>query len=107
MPVQVSGDCSAHSSAFMNRSGSTSAPAQPWPRRIFRSFVILVLLLAGAGFLYQNISEARDRRFNRMAGQLIDVNGRKVHIDCTGEGRLTVILDAGLGDTYLSWQKVQ
>jgi len=91
----------------MKNSGSSSAPAQPWPRRIVRGFIILVLLLAVAGFLYQNISEARDRRFNRMAGQLVDVNGRKMHIDCTGQGGPTVILDAGLGDTYFSWQKVQ
>jgi len=91
----------------MNSSGSASAPAQPWPRRLFRGFVILVLLLAGAGFLYQNASEARDRRFHHMAGQLVEVAGRKMHINCTGQGRPTVILDAGLGDTYLSWQKVQ
>src|SRR5215831_3638477 len=91
----------------MNRFASTPAEGQPWPRRILRGLVILVLLLAGAGFLYQNISEARDRRFNRMAGQLIDVNGRKVHINCTGQGNPTVILDSGLGDKYLSWQKVQ
>ena len=74
---------------------------------MFRGFIILVLLLAGAGFLYQNISEARDRRFNPMQGQLVSVDGRKMHIDCTGQGSPTVILDSGLGDTYLSWQKVQ
>src|SRR5215469_8259773 len=91
----------------MNRFASTPAEGQPWPRRILRGLVILVLLLASAGFLYQNISEARDRRFNRMPGQLIDVNGRKMHIDCAGQGSPTVILDSGLGDTYLSWQKVQ
>ena len=107
MPVQVSGDRSAHSSVLMNNSRSASVPAQPWPRRILRGFVILVLLLAVAGFLYQNISEARDRRFNPMQGQLVDVNGLKMHIDCTGQGGPAVILDAGLGDTYLSWQKVQ
>ena len=68
---------------------------------------MLALLLAGAGFQYQKISEARDRRFHRMPGQLVEVAGRKMHINCTGQGRPTVILDAGLGDTYLSWQKVQ
>ncbi len=91
----------------MKNSESASAPAQPWPRRIFRGFIIIVLLLAGAGFLYQNISEARDRRFNPMQGQLVSVDGRKMHIDCSGQGSPTVILDSGLGDTYLSWLKVQ
>jgi pimeloyl-ACP methyl ester carboxylesterase len=86
---------------------STSVPAQSWPRRILRGFVIIVLVLAVAGFLYENIFEARDRRFNRMEGELVTVNGRKMHIDCTGAGGPTVILDAGLGDTYLSWRKVQ
>jgi len=84
-----------------------SAPAQALPRRLMRGFVIVVLVLAVAGFLYENIFEARDRRFNRMPGELVNVNGRKMHIDCTGEGSPTVILDAGLGDTYLSWRKVQ
>lgn len=84
-----------------------SAPAHGWPRRMMRGFAIVVLVLAAAGFLYENIFEARDRRFNRMEGELVNVNGRKMHIDCAGEGSPAVILDAGLGDTYLSWRKVQ
>jgi pimeloyl-ACP methyl ester carboxylesterase len=91
----------------MNNSQTAPASGQPWPRRIFRLFLIIVFILAIAGFLYENISEARDRRFNRMTGRLVDVDGRKMHIDCTGEGIPTVILDSGLGDTYLSWRKVQ
>jgi pimeloyl-ACP methyl ester carboxylesterase len=66
-----------------------------------------VILLATAGFLYENISETRDRRFNRMPGELVDVGGYKMHINCTGEGSPVVILDAGLGDSYISWRKVQ
>jgi pimeloyl-ACP methyl ester carboxylesterase len=30
-----------------------------------------------------------------------------MHIYCTGQGAPTVILDSGLGDSYLSWRKVQ
>jgi pimeloyl-ACP methyl ester carboxylesterase len=91
----------------MNNSQTAPASGQPWPRRIFRLFLIIVFILAIAGFLYENISEARDRRFNRMTGQLVNVDGRKMHIHCTGEGTPIVILDSGLGDTYLSWRKVQ
>jgi len=81
--------------------------SRSWLRRIFVGFVLLTLLLAGAGFLYENISEARDRRFNAMLGRLVDVDGRKMHIDCVGDGNPTVILDSGLGDSYISWRKVQ
>jgi pimeloyl-ACP methyl ester carboxylesterase len=76
-------------------------------RRVFIGAFILSLLAAAAGFLYENITEARDRRFNPMEGKLVDVGGRKMHIDCIGDGTPTVILDSGLGDTYLSWHKVQ
>jgi pimeloyl-ACP methyl ester carboxylesterase len=30
-----------------------------------------------------------------------------MHLDCTGSGSATVILESGLGDSYISWQKVQ
>jgi len=91
----------------MENTGSRSVVARPLLRRIILTLLVFLLILAAAGFLYENISEARDRRFNRMQGQLVNVAGRKMHIDCTGEGSPTVILDSGLGDSYLSWRKVQ
>jgi pimeloyl-ACP methyl ester carboxylesterase len=84
-----------------------SAPSHPWLRRIVGGLLLFVLALAAAGVIYENISEARDRRFNPMAGRLFDVGGYKMHINCTGEGSPTVILESGLGDTYISWRKVQ
>jgi pimeloyl-ACP methyl ester carboxylesterase len=86
---------------------SLSAPSHPWLRRIALGLFAIVLTLAGAGFLYENISEARDRRFNPMVGKRVDVGGYKLHIDCTGQGSPTVVLESGLGDTYVSWRKVQ
>lgn len=77
------------------------------PRRILLGILFFLLVLAMAGFLYENISEARDRRFNPMPGRLVDVSGRKMHILCTGEGSPTVVLDSGLGDSYVSWRRVQ
>jgi pimeloyl-ACP methyl ester carboxylesterase len=66
-----------------------------------------VILLAAAGVVYEKMSEAHDRRLSGMPGQLIDVGGFKIHIHCTGHGNPIVILDAGLGDSYISWRKVQ
>jgi pimeloyl-ACP methyl ester carboxylesterase len=77
-----------------------------WLRRLFIFLAFLAILLAAAGALYQLISQARDRA-HPMPGQLIDVGGYKLHLYCSGTGSPAVVLDSGLGDTYLSWNKVQ
>ncbi len=91
----------------MHNSSPLSAPSRPWLRRIVRGLLVIVLVLAASGMMYENISEARDRRFNPMPGKLFDVGGYKMHIDCTGEGSPTIILESGLGDTFVSWRKVE
>jgi pimeloyl-ACP methyl ester carboxylesterase len=83
----------------------------PTPHSRFRRIVVFILIvfvvIALAGFLYENRSEASDRRSNAMPGKLVNVAGKKMHIDCMGGGSPAVILDSGLGDTYVSWFKVQ
>jgi pimeloyl-ACP methyl ester carboxylesterase len=83
------------------------APSRHWTRIVIRGMIAFVIVLAASGFVYENISEARDRRFHPMPGELIDVGGYKMHIDCTGQGTPAVILESGLGDSYISWHKVQ
>jgi len=84
-----------------------SSPPRLWLRRILRLLFVLVLALVASGILYQNIAFTRDRRQNRMPGRIIDVDGTRMHLDCTGEGSPTVVLESGLGDSYISWRKVQ
>ena len=91
----------------MNETPTALVPGRPWLHGIALGALALVVVLAVAGFLYENISEARDRRFNAMDGRLVDVAGRRMHIDCTGQGSPAVILDSGLGDSFVSWRKVQ
>src|SRR5262245_25339644 len=43
-------------------------------------------------------------------GRLVDVGGRRLHLDCTGEpraGQPAVILEAGAGDFSVEWSLVQ
>jgi pimeloyl-ACP methyl ester carboxylesterase len=40
-------------------------------------------------------------------GRLVDVGGFNLHIHCTGEGSPSIILDAALGGSSLSWSLVQ
>jgi pimeloyl-ACP methyl ester carboxylesterase len=98
---------SAVSTAIMSTTTKPPVPARHWIRIIVRGVLLLVILLAAAGFLYENISEARDRRFHPMPGRRVDVGGYELHIHCTGQGSPVVVLDSGLGDSYVSWLKVQ
>jgi pimeloyl-ACP methyl ester carboxylesterase len=91
----------------MQNAGPSSPPSRSRLAIAARILFVFLVILALAGFLYENVSEARDRRFNSMPGQRIDVGGFKMHIHCTGQGTPTVILESGLGDTYVAWRKVQ
>jgi pimeloyl-ACP methyl ester carboxylesterase len=81
--------------------------------RIKRFFKILGLVIVGlmvVGFLYEQISEFIDAKTLKPPGQMIQVGDHKLHIYCTGEninGSATVILEAGDGDNYTTWHKVQ
>ena len=91
----------------MSKLETIAEPAHPILRRVFVIGGLFVVILAISGILYENIAEARDRRFNANPGKRFDVGGFKMNIDCTGKGIPTVILESGLGDTFLSWRKVQ
>jgi pimeloyl-ACP methyl ester carboxylesterase len=40
-------------------------------------------------------------------GQLVDVNGRNMHINCIGNKSPTIILDSGAGGFSLEWRNIQ
>ncbi len=67
--------------------------------------LIFALLLAGA--IYERAAEAQDARAYPPPGQLVDVGGYRLHLNCTGAGSPTVVIDAGLGDWSTSWGLVQ
>jgi len=76
---------------------SVPVPSHSRLRRIVIGLFVLVLGFAFMGMTYENIFEARDRRFNPTEGQLVDVGGKNMHIDCQGQGSPTVLLESGLG----------
>jgi pimeloyl-ACP methyl ester carboxylesterase len=67
----------------------------------------LVFILAGAGFTYQTIATQQDTAAYPPPGQLVDVGGHRLHIQCVGAGSPTVIAESGLGGTSLDWSLVQ
>jgi pimeloyl-ACP methyl ester carboxylesterase len=40
-------------------------------------------------------------------GKVVDIGGFRLHLHCTGEGSPTIVLDAALGASSLSWSLVQ
>ena len=67
--------------------------------------VIIGLGAAGAG--YEAIAARGDATTYPAPGQMVDMGGYRLHIQCVGTGSPTVVLDAGLGGTSLAWSLVQ
>jgi pimeloyl-ACP methyl ester carboxylesterase len=61
--------------------------------------VFAALTLASVGGGYETVGESIDATIHPMPGQLIDVGGHRLHLNCTGSGSPTVVLEPGLGET--------
>jgi pimeloyl-ACP methyl ester carboxylesterase len=67
-----------------------------WIRRISYLFLTLLLLALLGGFTYEQVGRARDaRQLPPRIGQAIDIGGRTLNLDCSGQGTPTVILEPG------------
>jgi pimeloyl-ACP methyl ester carboxylesterase len=93
-----------------------NTPSRAWRmgRRVLRGTgrtlavlfgLIVVLGLVGAS--YEAIAAAGDARRYPPPGQLVDIGGYRLHIQCVGTGSPTVVLDAGLSGSSLDWRLVQ
>jgi pimeloyl-ACP methyl ester carboxylesterase len=78
-----------------------------WTGRILLGLLALIVLLAASGATHEAIMRAGDARRYTPPGQLVDVSGHRLHLNCVGQGSPTVVLDAGLGAFSLDWGAVQ
>src|SRR5215212_10229396 len=79
-------------------------------RRIWRpllGLVVALLVLAVAGAIYQAIATALAERAYPPPGEMVDVGGYSLHINCVGQGSPTVVLDSGSGGFSAQWVRVQ
>ena len=67
--------------------------------------VIGLLAVGSVGGMYERVTLAREDGRYAMPGRLIDVGGHRLHINCTGTGSPTVVLEPGLGEpsVAMSW----
>src|SRR5215210_2975158 len=78
----------------------SSSTARRLLRRIgmaLLGLVIALLVLAVFGAIYQAIATKLAERAYPPPGEMVDVGGYSLHINCVGQGSPTVVLDAGSG----------
>ncbi len=71
---------------------------------VFASLFLLLVLTAAS---WNALCDARDRRRFPPPGQLVVVDGLKLHLHCIGQGEPTVILDTGFSMPAIGWVRVQ
>jgi len=91
---------------------SSTGRLRTWIKRLLLDIPAAVVLLLIAGVLYQSIATQIDRRIFPPHGQMVDVGGYRLHLNCAGvysSQQPTVILETGLGGlaTSSDWAWVQ
>jgi pimeloyl-ACP methyl ester carboxylesterase len=69
--------------------------------------IVAPLALAVAGAIYQAIATELAERAYPPPGEMVDVGGYRLHINCVGQVSPTVLLDAGSGGFSAQWVRVQ
>jgi len=76
-------------------------------RRLLITTGVVIIFLVLIGATYQSVATALERRRYPHPGRLIDVGGHQLHIDCTGHGTPTVVLEAPATAMSSAWAWVQ
>ena len=76
-------------------------------RKVVYSFAILALVTLTGGMSYEAMGRVANARRFPVRGQMVDIGGYRLNINCTGIGTPTVILESGLGEPARSWIGVQ
>jgi pimeloyl-ACP methyl ester carboxylesterase len=91
----------------MTKNKSSRSGCLKFLGRFVIGIVLIIALLLTAGYFYQRQTTAADFEQFPAPGQRVDVGGYSLHINCTGEGSPTVVVDAGNGDFSLGWYGIQ
>ena len=79
-----------------------------WLRRGLLALLGLPVVVVGAGIGYEQWARRSVAEEFPPPGQLVEHGGQRSHLNCTGQGSPTVVLEAGLGVAgSLSWRAVQ
>jgi hypothetical protein len=74
-----------------------------WTGKALLWLVVALVVLAVSGSIYQAIATQRAERDFPPPGEMVDVGGYSLHINCVGRGSPTVVLDGGTGEMSANW----
>ena len=74
---------------------------------IFATLAASLGAITAAGFLYQKIGERSDRKRFPPPGKLFRTGSERLHLKVEGSGQPTVIFEAGIAATSVTWAYVQ
>jgi pimeloyl-ACP methyl ester carboxylesterase len=86
---------------------STASKIMRWTGVALLLSVVALLLLATVGAIYQAVATERAERAYPPPGEMVEVGGHSLHINCLGKGSPSVVLDAGTGEMSADWVLVQ
>jgi|HubBroStandDraft_5_1064220.scaffolds.fasta_scaffold63993_2 pimeloyl-ACP methyl ester carboxylesterase len=91
--------------------GGLSAAVAPRTKlrrtRIAATGLGLCALCIGAGSLWNGVAEKQWSRQHPPPGDLYTVEGKQMHIDCTGTGSPTLVMESAASARWTQWRKVQ
>lgn len=76
-------------------------------KQVLLSVAACLLAIVAGGFAFNSIENWNLNRLHPVPGNIYAVSGHPMHIYCIGQNSPTVILESGLGNDWLIWQKVQ
>lgn len=78
-----------------------------WIVRIIAGLLVLILLVALAGAVFQTVASRSGAKKFPPPGRMIPVGDHALHALIKGDGGPTVVFDSALGASHLSWSLVQ
>lgn len=76
-------------------------------RHVLKWLLASLAIIVAAGVVFQFSMTLWESHLYPPPGKLLDIGGLRLHINCTGAGSPTVIMESGPNDSSLIWQLVQ
>jgi pimeloyl-ACP methyl ester carboxylesterase len=92
---------------FGLRAPDGSIRPEPAARPVVRVLVGLAAVAVVSGGAYEAVGARSDPDRYPAPGRLVSVGAERFHLHCLGSGGPTVVMEAGLGESSLTWSLVQ